>query len=147
MKQSILNEINSLFETGEIQTIKFSKTGKTTVKYVKEPKLIQYSKCDNILQVIKEHAELSKILEKLEMKPKLKLTVDEFVKTNTIDQDFKNQLEKCVSDMEFAKKSMDKAFARMLEPKKTLFERFYDTVGNWLGGGKSFAPDECKSFA
>jgi len=122
MKKSILDEINSLFETGEIQTIKFSKTGKTTVKYVKEPKLIQYSKCDNILQVIKEHAELSKSLEKVEMKPKLKLTVAEIEKLNVIA-------------------------CEVGYKKQSAFHDWIDRVGFWLGGGKSFAPDECKSFA
>lgn len=30
--------------------------------------------------------------------------------------------------------------------KKSLFERFYDGVGNFLSGGKSFVPGELKSF-
>lgn len=29
---------------------------------------------------------------------------------------------------------------------KNLFERFYDAVGQFLSNGKSFAPNECKSF-
>lgn len=29
---------------------------------------------------------------------------------------------------------------------KKLFERFYDSVTNFLSGGKSFAPNELKSF-
>ena len=31
--------------------------------------------------------------------------------------------------------------------RKSLFERFYDAVGNFIGGGKSFAPNELKTFA
>ena len=31
-----------------------------------------------------------------------------------------------------------------IEVRTSLFERFYDYIGNILSGGKSFAPDELK---
>lgn len=34
----------------------------------------------------------------------------------------------------------------MKNNKKSLFERFYDSVRNLLSGGKYFAPNELKSF-
>lgn len=48
------------------------------------------------------------------MKPKVKITVSEIEKLNAISK----------------------------EVKKSLFERFYDSVGNFIGGGKSFSPKE-----
>lgn len=33
-----------------------------------------------------------------------------------------------------------------LPKRKSLFERFYDYIGNILSGGKSFAPAELKGF-
>lgn len=128
MKQSILNEINSLFETGEIETIKFSKTGKVSVKYVKEPYIIQHAKSANIIEEIKEYAEIYKSLEKVVKKPNLVIAVAEIEKINVIAEE--------VKFMPIAKSE-----------NKSRFERFYDAVGKFLGGGKSFAPNELKTFA
>lgn len=33
-----------------------------------------------------------------------------------------------------------------IEVRTSFFERFYDTVSEFIGGGKSFAPDELKWF-
>lgn len=119
MNQNTYNEIQSLFQSGEVKSISFNELGNITVKYKKEPYVIRYKKSNNPVQTILEDIEVYKSLEAVEMKPKLKLTVDEFVKIHTLAADLK---------------------------KPSLFERFYDSVSNFIGGGKSFAPNELKSF-
>lgn len=118
MKNTIYNDIQSLFKSGEIQTIKFSKSGRVFVKFKKEPRLVNYQANENVLQTIIEDAKIRESLEVVTMNPKVKITVSEIEKLNFIAN----------------------------EVKKSLFERFYDSVSYWLGSGKSFAPNELKSF-
>lgn len=68
------------------------------------------------------------------MKPKLKMSVDEFVKLNTIEAEV------------FTSGISNKIPELMSKLKKSRFERFYDAIGNFIGGGKSFAPNELKTF-
>ncbi len=123
MKNTIYNYIQSLFKSGEIQTIKFAKNGKVMVKFRTEPRAVTYPANEKNIQYIIEDAKLRESLEVIKFrnrKPKIKLSVDEFVKIHTMEAEFK---------------------------KPSLFERFYDSVSNFIGGGKSFAPNELKTFA
>lgn len=120
MKNTIYNDIQSLFKSGEIQTIKFAKNGKVSVKFRTEPRAVTFSKHDDVMNVIIEESKLRESLEPVKIvKPKVRLSVDEFVKIHTMEAELK---------------------------KPSLFERFYDAVGNFIGGGKSFAPNELKTF-
>lgn len=68
------------------------------------------------------------------MKPKVKITITEAYQLQEICKE---------SNIDFPE--LDK-FLFKLNDKRSLFERFYDLVGKFLSGGKSFAPNELKSF-
>lgn len=102
------------------------------------------------------------------MKQKLKMTVKEFVSLNTIEEEVNidvylgdeilpksNRLDiVCKIDSDGLKKACEGASKSFIEfhksinllKRKSRFERFYDSVTNFLSGGKSFAPNELKSF-
>lgn len=128
MKNTIYNDIQSLFKSGEIQTIKFAKNGKVSVKFRTEPRAVTFSKHDDVMNVIIEESKLRESLEPVKIvKPKVKLSVDEFVKIHTMEAELK-------------KPSLFERFSMS-------FEKFYDFGSNLIGGGKSFAPNELKTFA
>ncbi len=148
MKTTTLNQeaykaIQTIFQSGEVSSLTFLKNGKVSVKYHTEPNVVYYNEKENTLDIVSGELEIRKSLEDVKIKPKVKITVREVEKLNVIDEELKQLL----SDMDLAKQEMDKAFSKMLKPKKSLFERFYDKVGNWLSNGKSFAPNELKTFA
>ncbi len=102
------------------------------------------------------------------MKQKLKMTVKEFVSLNTIEEEVNidvylgdeilpksNRLDiVCKIDSDGLKKACECASKSFIEfhksinllKRKSRFERLYDSVTNFLSGGKSFAPNELKSF-
>lgn len=142
LNQEAYKAIQEIFQSGEVSRIVFLKNGKVSVKYHTEPNVVYYKDGNKTLDVISDELEIRKSLEDVKIKPKLKITVTEVKKLNVIDEELKQLL----SDMDYARQAMDKAFSAMLEPKKSLFERFYDRVGNFLSNGKSFAPNELKTF-
>lgn len=123
MKNTLQKQIEKLFESGEIQTITLRKTGRITVKFKKEPHLVTYPKNENNLQYIMEDAKMRESLEPVVMKPKVKVDISQDVYFNTYEVKWSKTVK-----------------------RKSLFERFYDNVSYWLGGGKSFAPNELKTF-
>ena len=68
------------------------------------------------------------------MKPKVKITITEAYQLQEICKE---------SNIDFPE--LDK-FIFKLNDKRSLFERFYDYMTNLLSRGKSFAPNELKSF-
>lgn len=129
MKTTTYNDIQSLFKSGEIQTIKFSKTGRVSVKFIKQSQSVTYQKSKNVMEQIKKDAEFFS-----KEKPKVKITITEA-----------EQLQKILKESGVSVPSLN--FAMHQAKKKSLFERFYDRVGMFLSGGKSFAPNELKTLA
>lgn len=130
MKTTTYNDIQSLFKSGEIQTIKFSKTGRVSVKFVKQSHLVTYPKSENVIDQIKKDAEFFN-----EVKQPVVIKLTEAMQLQDI---FKESGITC--------DSLDNAL-NGFKPKKSLFERFYDATTNFLSGGKSFAPNELKTFS
>lgn len=147
LNQEAYQAIQTIFQSGEVSRIVFLKNGKVSVKYHTEPNVIYYKEGDKTLDIVSSELEIRKSLEDVKIRPKVKITIAEIEKLNAIDEELKQSLEKCISDMDYARQAMYKAFSAMLEPKKSLFERFYDRVGNFLSNGKSLAPNELKTFA
>lgn len=137
MKNTIYNDIQSLFKSGEIQTIKFAKNGKVMVKFRTEPRAVTFSKHDDVMNVIIEESKLRESLQPVKIvKPKVLITLEELNKLNVI-----------AHEVEFnpVRYKADKNFTKIT--KIGLFERFYDRMSNFIGGDKSFAPNELKTFA
>ena len=134
MKNTIYNDIQSLFKSGEIQTIKFSKTGRVTVKFKKEPHITVYENSESLFQILIDDAKLRESLDVVKMKPKVNISVSEIEKLNIICEE--------VGIKSLSNKIPDLVY----KFRKSRFERFYDSVTNFLSSGKSFAPNELKSF-
>lgn len=121
--QDAFKAIQQIFEFGEVQRITFLKKGKVSVKYRTEPNVVYYNEKDLTLDIISGELEIRKSLARVSNKPKLVVTKQEL-----------NVLNKMNNEAFF-------------EVKPSLFERFYDYVGNFINGGKSIAPAELKTFA
>lgn len=135
MKNTIYNDIQSLFKSGEIQTIKFAKNGKVMVKFRTEPRAVTFSKHDDVMNVIIEESKLRESLEPVKIvKPKLTMTIEGAERLNKA---FKESNLACLS----LSNALHKADSR------SYFEKFYDYMSSIIGGGKSFAPNELKTFA
>lgn len=69
------------------------------------------------------------------MKPKAKITISEINKLNVIDEEIlwlgiKNNIPEFIDKLN----------------NRSLFDKFYDSISNFLSKGKSFVTDELKPF-
>lgn len=143
MKKTIYNDIQSLFKSGEIQTIKFSKNGNVSVKFTKQSHSVTYPKGENVIEQIKKDAEFFS-----KENPKVLITIDEVNKLNGISNELNlPKMFTCGENFNPKISGIIPMFEYTKTIKKSRFERFYDSVTNFLSGGKSFAPNECKTFA